>query len=74
VEDLGTAPAHLWPAYIKLLLRGRKLHLPSADIHQLGGDVLIDPAGIVRWRHVSSDPADRPSVESILEIVRRAAG
>jgi hypothetical protein len=28
---------------------------------------LIDPAGTVRLQHVSADPHDRPTVDSILE-------
>jgi hypothetical protein len=65
---------HLWPAYIKLLVRGRKLHFPTDDVRQLGGDVLIDPAGIVRLRHISSGPADRPAVSSILQVLRSSLG
>ena len=34
------------------------------------GDVLIDPAGVVRLHHASRGPADRPTVESILQVVR----
>lgn len=59
-----------WRIYMKLLLRGRKLRRPSGDVHQLGGDVLIDPSGIVRLHHVGSGPADRPSVQSLLQAVR----
>ena len=59
-----------WWGYLKLLLRGRKLRLPTDDVHQLGGDVLIDPGGTVRLHHASRIPIDRPSVESLLEAVR----
>ncbi len=59
-----------WWGYIKLLLRGRKLHQPTDDVHQLGGDVLIDPKGTVRLRYVSRTPIDRPTVESLLEAAR----
>ena len=59
-----------WWGYLKLLLRGRKPRRPTDDVHQLGGDVLIDPKGIVRLHHVSRTPLDRPSVESLLEAVR----
>lgn len=61
-----------WWGYIKLLLSGRKLRLPTDDVHQLGGDVLIDPAGIVRVHHVGRTPIDRPTVESLLSVVRDA--
>jgi hypothetical protein len=63
-------PAALW-AYLKLLARGRRLRVPGSDVRQLGGDVLIDPGGIVRIHHVGSGPADRPSVASLLKPVER---
>ncbi len=62
-------PASVW-AYLKLLLRGRRLRLPGSDVHQLGGDVLIDPRGIVRVHHIGSGPADRPAVTGLLEAIR----
>ena len=55
-----------WWAYFKELLAG---HLPkgsAGDISQRGGDVMIDPCGIVRFHHVGNGPADRPSVKTIL--------
>lgn len=60
---------HSWAHYIKLLLRGRKLRRPTNDVRQLGGDVLIDPEGIVRFHFVSRSPIDRPSVDELLETV-----
>lgn len=58
-------------AYLQLLLKGRKM-LPSvADIHQRGGDVLIDPEGRVRYHHIGSGPADRPDLEKIFRVVER---
>ena len=62
-----------WWAYVKLLARGRRLQPTTGDIAQLGGDVLIDPQGIVRLHHVGLGPADRPAVESLLSVVRAAA-
>ncbi|NNC89999.1 MAG: hypothetical protein HKN82_16195 [Akkermansiaceae bacterium] len=61
-------------AYLKLMARGRRLHRPGSDVTQLGGDVLVDPGGIVRLHHVGSGPADRPSIGSILGRVREGAG
>jgi peroxiredoxin len=55
-----------WWVYLKELLKGQKLHRPTNDIHQRGGDILIDPDGTVRLHHVGRGPADRPSVEVIL--------
>lgn len=59
-----------WLVYAKELLKGGKLHTPTNDVHQRGGDVLIGPDGMVRLHHVGIGPADRPALEDILAIVR----
>lgn len=59
-------------SYAKLMLRGHKPRGLAGDPYQLGGDVLIDPQGIVRLHHVGRGPADRPSVASILQAVQAA--
>lgn len=64
-------PSVIWQ-HLKLLLKGRRLGRPGSDVHQLGGDVLVDPSGTVRMHYISRDPADRPSVDSILDTVRGA--
>ena len=61
-------PATFW-TYAKLLARGRRPRSTTGDVRQLGGDVLIDPEGIVRLHHVGRGPADRPPVERILSMV-----
>jgi hypothetical protein len=63
-----------WWIYAKLLAKGRKFIVSRSDFKQLGGDVLIDPEGIVRMHYVSSGPADRPPVTSLLEQIRKYAG
>jgi hypothetical protein len=65
-------PAAIW-AYLKLMTRGRWPRRPTGDVAQLGGDVLVDPAGTVRLRHVGSGPADRPPVKRLLALVHGAA-
>ena len=62
-------PASWW-IYLKLLLKGRKLSFGLADFEQLGGDVLIDPEGVIRLHYVGKGPAHRPAVESITSIVQ----
>jgi alkyl hydroperoxide reductase subunit AhpC len=52
--------------YIRQMLKGTMPGRPGSDSRQLGGDVLIDPAGVVRLQHVSKNPHDRPSVDLIL--------
>ena len=59
-----------WSAYFKIMARGRMPHRPTGDTQQLGGDVLIDPEGIVRIHHVGTGPADRPEIEELLSVVR----
>jgi alkyl hydroperoxide reductase subunit AhpC len=60
-------PATLW-AYLKELLRGNRPKQSSGDISQRGGDVLIDPTGIIRLHHIGRTPADRPRVDLILRL------
>ena len=62
-----------WWVYAKLLAKGRRLRASDSDFDQLGGDVLIDPDGIVRIHHVGAGPADRPSVASILACVKKGS-
>ncbi len=62
---------HLWGfatmrAYGREALRGRFPRIPRADTAQQGGNVLIDPGGVVRLHHVGSGPADRPTVATVL--------
>jgi len=40
------------------------------DIYQMGGNVLIDPDGIVRMHHASAGPHDRPTAEDILALIQ----
>ena len=56
-------------AYLQLLLKGRKIESSTADIHQRGGDVLIDSQGVVRFHHIGRGPADRPDIEKIFQVV-----
>jgi hypothetical protein len=60
-----------WRAYFREMAQGRFPGKSKGDISQRGGDVLIDPTGIVRFHHVGRGPADRPSAESILRILDR---
>jgi len=64
-------PRTLW-TYFRLIREGRRLETSGGDPHQLGGDVLIDPEGVVRLQYVSANPADRPSVGRLISVVRRS--
>lgn len=59
----------IW-SYVKLFARGRRLRPSGSDVHQLGGDVLIDPNGIVRLHYVGAGPYDRPSLFELLKAIR----
>ncbi len=61
------SPATIW-YYAKAIFRGRKFHpKPRGNPHQMGGDFLIDRDGRLLFAHPSREPADRPSIEAILE-------
>lgn len=59
-----------WWAYLKEICRGRFPRKSSGDLYQRGGDVLIDPTGIVRFHHVGEGPADRPAIAEILSMIK----
>ena len=61
-----------WWAYLKEVLKGEKLRKSEGDVYQRGGDVLIDPNGIVSLHHVGVGPADRPAIETIMNKVPSA--
>jgi peroxiredoxin len=62
-----------WWAYLKEFSKGRLPKKSAGDISQRGGDVLIDPNGVVRLHHIGQGPADRPSVEAILKTIQPEA-
>lgn len=55
-----------WWVYLREILKGAKLRKSEGDLSQRGGDVLVDPTGIVALHHVGAGPADRPAVGTIL--------
>ena len=57
-------------AYAKEAFRGTFPRRPVADTTQQGGDVLIDPDGVVRFHHVGAGSGYRPTVAQILEARR----
>ncbi|UCE94545.1 MAG: AhpC/TSA family protein [Flavobacteriaceae bacterium] len=59
-----------WVAYLKELIKGRKLKGSTGDINQRGGDVLISPDGKIKLYHVGTGPADRPDARKILKIIK----
>ena len=50
---------------------GAEIQKVGSDVRQLGGDVMIDPQGVIRLHHNSTGPEDRPTVESLLNLARQ---
>ncbi|MCS7001429.1 MAG: redoxin domain-containing protein [Dehalococcoidia bacterium] len=72
LRDIWTVGA--LASYLANLRRGRRpIVRPSADLRQLGGDVILSPTGAVTYVHRSVEPADRPSVDTLLAAARAAA-
>ena len=59
--------------YARLLVRGRRLRRVHGDVRQLGGNVVIDAEGVVRFHHVAHSPADRPDVTELLGVIDDAS-
>lgn len=58
--------------YGRLLRAGRKLHRPTEDTRQLGGDFVVDARGQIAYAYRSRRPDDRPPVDDLVEAVTRA--
>jgi len=59
----------VWLRYAQLLLAGRQWRGIQGDSGQLGGDFIVDPAGIIRLAYRSHDPADRPPLRQLLAVL-----
>ena len=57
--------------YIKLRLAGYPKLKKGSDIRQMGGDVMIDSEGIIRFIHHSQFPEDRPNIEEMMHMFSR---
>ena len=53
-------------AYARELYRGERLRLPTGDTTQQGGDVLVDPDGMLRFHHIGAGSGYRRPVDEIL--------
>ena len=63
-------PRTIW-AYMRLMVQGRPWRGIQGDSSQLGGDFVVDTGGMIRFAYRSRDPADRPSVTSLLDVFNR---
>jgi len=57
--------------YLGLILRGwlPRRSRPEEDVLQLGGDFVLDSQRRLIYAHRSTEPTDRPSIESLLDAV-----
>jgi hypothetical protein len=63
----------VWWRYARLVAGGRRPERPHEDPLQLGGDVLLDAEGRVRWVHRSRGPEHQPRIAEIEVAVRDAS-
>jgi peroxiredoxin len=56
-------------AAARLVWRAKRLYRPIGDIMQIGGDFIVDGAGIVRFAHSSEDPTERPDVIELMRLI-----
>ncbi|WP_448335778.1 AhpC/TSA family protein [Bellilinea sp.] len=59
----------LW-FYAQKLLRGEKLIATGGDLHQLGGDFILDQNGQIVLAYYSHDPTDRPQPNTLLQSIQ----
>ncbi len=57
--------------YFTYFLQGKKIEKTKDDIYQLGGDILLDSRGEVRARFCSERPDDRPSMDILLNEIKK---
>ena len=57
--------------FFALLRAGRRWRGIQGDTTQLGGDFLVDPAGVIQYAYYSLHPADRPDIDEVLAFVRQ---
>jgi hypothetical protein len=58
--------------YARLMLQGYRPGYSGADVHQLGGDFVIDGGRRLLYAHRSADPADRPPVSALVSALASA--
>lgn len=49
-----------------------RLRRTDEDTMQLGGDIVIDPEGTLAWGYWGDGPADRPSIDRLVDAVAAA--
>ena len=59
-------------AYARLLRRGARLHRPTEDTLQLGGDFVVGLDGRLVYAFRANGPAERPPVDELVAAANRA--
>jgi peroxiredoxin len=59
-------------AIVRLRRAGHRIHRPTEDTRQLGGDFVIDRGGRVAYAYRSRRPDDRPAVDDLVAAVGAA--
>jgi peroxiredoxin len=61
--------------YLKLFRKGLvRQDYGNNDVYQAGGDFVIDGSGAVYYAHRSEDPADRPTMSTLLKAIDKSLG
>lgn len=63
-------PRVVWMYIKRWFQRGEFYESHGDDTSQLGGDFIIDKQGNLRFIYPSYDPADRPSVDKLLGVLK----
>lgn len=60
----------VWIYIQRWFQRGQFYDSHGDDTSQLGGDFIVDRNGVLRLVHASHDPADRPPVDDLLNVLK----
>ena len=58
---------------IAAMAEGHTMGLPEGDVRQLPGVVIIDADGAIQYRHDAENPADHPTPEELIRILKTPA-
>jgi peroxiredoxin len=64
-------PRVVWIYIKRWFQRGKFYDSHGDDTSQLGGDFVVDKAGILRLVYPSHNPSDRPSVDDLLNTLKQ---
>jgi hypothetical protein len=64
-------PRVVWVYIKRWFQHGKFYDSHGDDTSQLGGDFIVDQAGLLRLVHPSHDPTDRPSVDELVKALAK---